>query len=332
MNRELIHTIEHIQPSRVSLDKVRAEPGPFTMSYGFSLDLMQASLKAGGLLNPPLLLESGAGGFLIVSGYRRITALLELGYTHIPARILEDHRFSALNAFLINFYDNLATREFNPVEKGMILARLATYLPENQLLGHYMGLLGLAPRRSTLESYIAFDRDLDEPMKQALSAGTISESTATSLLALPTEERAEVTALFSSITFNMNQQRQLIELLVDISRIAGISITEMVRSKPFLDILTSPAMNRPQKARALLALLRSRRFPRLTRAEEVFKKRIAKLKLPRAVRIQAPPSFESEVYCMEISFRNGQELKATIDLLADIEGLREIQDPWEGTE
>jgi len=332
MSQELNHTIDDIRPSRISLDKVHVEPGPFTMSYGFSLDLMKASLKTGGLLNPPLLLESGAGDFLIVSGYRRIIALLELGYRHILARILEEQQISHLDALLINFFDNLATRKFNPVEKGMILARLATYLTEDQLLGHYMGLLGLSPRRSTLESYISFDRNLDDPMKQALSAGTISESTATALLALPTEEREGVTALFSNITFNMNQQKQLIELLLDISRITGVSITEMVRSKPFLDIFASPSMNRPQKARALLALLRSRRFPRLTRAEAVFKKRIAKLELPRAVRIHPSPYFESELYRMEISFRNGEELKATIDCLADVEGLREIQDPWDSTE
>jgi hypothetical protein len=324
--------LNRLSVTEVPVENVRLLPGPFTMSYGFSVDVMKASLKTGGLMNLPLLLKSEAGDFLIVSGYRRITALLELGYKHIPARLLEEHQISFLDAFLINFYDNLATREFNPVEKGMILGRLADHLTEDQLLDFYMGLLALPPRRSTLANYISFDRDLDEPTKQALAGGTISESTAGALLALPEKERKAVAALFSKVTFNMNQQTQLFELLSDNSRIAGISIAEMLEAKAFLDILATPSMNRPQMARALLALLRARRFPRLTRAEDVFKKRVAKLQLPPGIRIQAPPYFESELYRMEISFRNGQELEAMIDRLGNVDGLREIQDPWEGTE
>ncbi|MBW2095255.1 MAG: ParB/RepB/Spo0J family partition protein [Deltaproteobacteria bacterium] len=330
MNADFQKNLNKVPVTELSAGTVSLGPGPFTMSYGFDLDLMKASLKTGGLLNPPLLLKSGAGDFLIVSGYRRITALLELGHKHLPARILEEDQISFLDALLINFYDNLATREFNPVEKGMVLARLAGYLTEEQLLGDYMGLRRLSPRRSILKNYISFDRDLDEPMKQALAGGTISELTAATLLALPTEERNAVAELFSRLTFNVNQQKQLIELLADNSRITGISLAEMVRTKPFLNILASPSMNRPQKARALLALLRSWRFPRLTRAEKVFKKRVAKLKLPREVRIQPPPYFESEFYRMEISFRNGKELKDLIRQLGNIEGLQELRDPWEG--
>ena len=316
----------------VSLAVLPHEPGPFCMSYGFNSDPLKTSLKNTGLVNPPVLLRAGAGDFLIVTGYRRITALLELGWTHVPARIFEEHQTSLLDALLTNFYDNLATREFNPVEKGMILRRLADHLSEDQLLDPYMALLGLPPRKDTLANYISFDRDLDERTKQALAGGTISESTAGALLALPEQEREAVSALFSKITFNLNQQTQLLELLSDTSRIAGLSMAEMLEAEPFREILASPSMNRPQMARALLGFLRASRFPRLTRAEEVFKKRVARLHLPPGIRIQAPPYFESEFYRMEISFRNGQELEAMIERLRNVDGLREIRDPWEGTE
>jgi hypothetical protein len=330
MNPEVNRMIDQLSISNISLDKVHVQPGPFTMSYGFSPDLMKASLVRGGLLNPPLLLASGGGGFLIVAGYRRITSLRELGYKNIPVRILREEQPSFLDALLINFYDNLATREFNPVEKGMILARLANYLPEEELLDHYMPLLKLPARKATLKHFISFDRDLDEATKMSLIDGRISESTAVALLILSNKEREAVATLFEKIPFNRNQQKQLLELLSDICRIMEIPIDEMIRTKTFTDILESSSMNCPQMTRALLALLRAKRFPRLSRAEEVFRKTIARLDLPPEVRISAAPYFESEHYRMEITFRNGHELKRLIDRLAALEPLSRIRDPWEG--
>jgi hypothetical protein len=325
------HRVDLTKPSLVSLDRLSTEPGPFTMSYGFDPEPLKASIRTVGLLNPLLLLESRAGHLAIVSGYRRTAALFELGQKEVPSRILQEHDISYLDALFINFFDNLATREFNCVEKGMFLRRLTKYLPTNEILSGYMTLLRLPRRQSTLESYISFDRDLDETLKQSLAKGAISESTATALLKWGPEERKVVGSLFSNLIFNMNQQRQLVELLYDISRIEGIQVSEILQVKPFLNILSNDWWNRPQKTRALLALLRSRRFPRLSRAEEVFKKGVARLNLPGEVSIQAPPYFESEFYRMEISFRNGKELKEVIDHLACIEELGEIKDPWEAS-
>ena len=109
------------------------------------------------------------------------------------------------------------------------------------------------------------------------------------------------------------------------------SVSEILHAKPVLDILSNDSLNRPQKTKTLLTLLRSRRFPRLTRAEEVFRKGIARLRLPKNVSIQAPPYFETEFYRMEISFRNGKELIEVIDRLAHIEELGEIKNPWEAS-
>jgi ParB family chromosome partitioning protein len=322
--------LNQLPATHVPVERLPCQAGPFSMSYRFDLQILKTSLKTVGLLNLPLLLKTGEGAYSIVSGYRRISALREMGSREIPARVLEEYQISSLDALLINFYDNLATREFNPVEKGMILGRLAKYLSKNQLLDHYMPLLKLPARMATLKHFISFDRDLDEATKMSLIEGRISESTAVALLMLSKKERAAVATLFEKIPFNRNQQKQLLELLSDICRIMEIPIDEMIRTQTFTDILESPCMNRPQMTRALLAFLRAKRFPRLSRAEEVFRKTIARLDLPPEVRINAGPYFESEHYRMEITFRNGLELKSLIDRLAALEPLSRIRDPWEG--
>jgi hypothetical protein len=313
----------------VSVDRMDLAPGPFTMSYGFDLQPMKLSIKRAGLLNLPLLLESGAGRLIIVSGYRRIAALLEMDFKHLPARILKEREISSLDVLLINFFDNLATREFNSVEKGMALSRLANHFSAGEILSHYMALLGLPSRQPTLENYISFDRDLDESLKRGLVEGRISEPAAKALLDLMPEERKAVGQLFLDLTFTINQQKQLIELLKDISRTKRTSMADVLQEQRFLDIRSSHSLNGPQKTKSLLALLRLQKFPRLSRAEETFKKEVLRLQLPRHVRVQAPSYFESEFYRMEISFRNGKELKDVIDHLAGVDGLRQLGNPWE---
>ncbi|MFZ0450846.1 MAG: ParB N-terminal domain-containing protein [Desulfatiglandaceae bacterium] len=328
MIQKLGHKID-LKPSRVSLDRLSPEPGPFAMSYGFELAPLINSLQNIGLVNNPIVTEGEGGAIHIVTGFRRIAAFRAMGKESIGCRMCIQDAIAPPDALLINFFDNLTTRQFNPVEKAMALTRLARYFPREEILARYMSLLDLPLHASVLDTYLSFERDLDESMKQALARGTISESTATALLELVPEERKVVASLFLKLTFNINQQKQLIELLYDNSRISGTSIAEMLEAKPFRDILATPSMNRPQMARTLLALFRSRRFPRLNRAEEVFKKRVAKLQLPPEARIQAPPYFESEIYRMEISFRNGKDLKGVIDHLAKIERLRQFKNPWE---
>jgi len=332
MNSHFQRKLTKLSVTQVPADGLDLTPGPFTMSYGFSLESLQHSLKKVGLLNPPLLLESREGALDIIAGYRRIAALIELGHKNIPCRILKGHDLSPLDALLTSFYDNLATREFNPVEKGMVLRRLSYYLSGQEILSNYMVLLDLPAHQSTLETYISFDKDLDISIKEDLACGSVSEQTARALLGMVPGERRAVGDLFSKIKFNINQQKQLIELLIDISRITGDPIAKTLGEEQFQGILSSHSLNMPQKGRALLGLLRRKRFPTVTHAEETFKSKISRFHLPGNIRIQAPPYFESNYYRMEILFKNGVELKETIDHLSGLKGLQSLKDPWEGSD
>ena len=95
--------------------------GPYTMSYGFNLDLLCESIRKVGLINPPLLARNQEGSFDVVSGYRRILALKALGKRKVFCLDVTVVLPSTLKRFLAAFYEKLATRKFNDTEKAFIL-------------------------------------------------------------------------------------------------------------------------------------------------------------------------------------------------------------------
>jgi len=97
-------------------------------------------------------------------------------------------------------------------------------------------------------------------------------------------------------------------------------------------ILANTSLNLPQKGRAILDLLRRRRYPTLTKMEKAFKKKVSRLHLPGKINIQPPPYFESGEYRLEIRFRHGKELKAHVDHLAGMASLETLNDPWKEDE
>jgi ParB-like chromosome segregation protein Spo0J len=119
-------------------------PGPYTMSYGFDLKALCESIGKIGIISPLLVARNERGGFDIVSGYRRILALKALGEVKVLAQDVTSALSSPLERLLACFYENLATRKFNAIEKAMILQRLQRYVGKKEILSYFMPLLSLS--------------------------------------------------------------------------------------------------------------------------------------------------------------------------------------------
>ncbi|MBW1682287.1 MAG: ParB N-terminal domain-containing protein [Deltaproteobacteria bacterium] len=317
-------------PEPVPIDAIDLNPGGCCMSYGFDLEPLKESLRLHGLLNTPLVREKRGRGFGVVSGYRRVLALKALGSPEIPCRILAEREMDDLQALLLNLHENLAARRFNEVEKAMVIARLSMHLAPREILKTYMPLLGLHSRPSVLEIYRGIENDLDSTMKQALVRGSLSVQAAGMLLELEKGDRKALFEWLIKFKFNMNQMIQAVDLIIDISSIEGVRIARLLKEDEFSALAEEGQGNRPQQARHALSFLRAKRFPRLTRMEQGFRKRVSGLNLPPKVRIQHPPGFESTEYRMEIVFENGSELADMIRFLSSVSGLERICEEGEG--
>lgn len=328
-----MNMVEIAKSPLINLDSkaINDDPGPFCMSYGFALDLLIRSIQEFGLINLPIVVRGGEGRIDVVSGYRRILALKNLQIGEISCRDATDLGFSPLRLLLLNLHENCVTREFNEVEKAMILARLLHHIPREEVIHSYMPLLSLPSRESTLELFLNIEGQ-DHSVKRALAKGEISVKAFEALLEVESRFRSDLIKSILNLRLTFNQQLQFIEMINDICIRDGIDISGLFKQTPFVEIMEDEKFNLPQKTKAILGLLRSVRFPLLTRAEESFRKAISELGLSDKLRISHPPFFEGPDYRLEITFRNGRQLKDRVKVLNNLEGLEALADPWQEEE
>jgi hypothetical protein len=313
----------------IAISEICLEPGPFCMSFHFNTDFLKRSLERFGLWSPLFVVDMGKEGLQMVMGYRRIHALKSLRERLVACIDLTDCGLSTFDLLMLNFYDNLTTRSFNDVEKAMILARLSRYLPEDQITQTYMSLLQLPAHEETLHLYLGIE-ELDGPLKRSVATGAVSLKALERLMGLDHVSRKSLSLLFSKIKFNFNNQLKFIEYIIDLSIKEGAKISDLLMHGPIQDILQDHRTNPPQKVKKLLTHMRSRRFPTLSRYEEVFRQEILKLSLPDDVTLYHAPYFETSDIRLEIAFREGKELKKRLAALLDLEGLEEIEKALRG--
>ncbi|MEE4352111.1 MAG: ParB N-terminal domain-containing protein [Desulfatiglans sp.] len=312
----------------VDFRHIHTEPGPFCMSFGFELQSLIFSIENVGLINPPLIVEKRPGEMDIVAGYRRIKALIQLKTTSIPCKILSHSEFSPFDCLLVNFYDNLVSREFNDVEKGMLLNRLQEHISKTMILEQFMPLLGLPCHRPTLDLFMRVENELNAEIKEYLAHGGLSLKTARLLLEVEEDSRSTVFHLISSLKLTMNQQLQLVDYLIDISHTTGKPIPLLLDDIQLNRIIAEGDTNKPQTAKAVFELLRHTRYPRLSNAEKDFKRVISRMRLPKGVHVKAPPFFETPQYRLEVMFKEGGELKDKLYRLSRNQELDNLGDPW----
>ncbi len=316
--------------SNVGISDIDLKPGPFTMSFHFNLEPLKASIDKFGILNPPYLLSNSDGKHKVVAGYRRLLAVSELGWPYALCRILPGD-FPPLEALLLNLHDNLVHRRLNHIEKAMVLQSLTRFLGKEQVVPKFMPLLDLAPNNQTFELILGL-LDLEETIQHSVAAERLSPRIAGLMSNIKRDDRLCINDLFTSLRWSFNLQWKLTQWIMEIASRQGRSIKGVLKEAGIRDLLHNERMNDPQKVKAVVKLLKVRRFPSLVEAERLFKKGLAGLSLSSGVKVTPPPFFEGIVYKLEISFARGEELKEKLAELSHTPGLEKVTDFWKGME
>ena len=311
--------------------QISESPGPYCMSFGFELRPLIRSIEKFGLINCPIVTKDREGRVEVVAGYRRLLALKELQWEEIPCRDISHLGFSPMELLLLNLHDNLATRPFNAVEKGMVLSRLDQYVSREEIQRDFMPLLDLPSHRPTLEMFLGLE-NLDRSIKESIVNTIISFQTAKAFVDMDLESRTTLFNWITGLRLNANQQRQFITYTAEISIREEKKVFELMEEEEIMGILNDSKLNNPQKSKVLINLLRSRRFPELTRSENLFREKTEGLELPDGISIYHPPFFEDPDYRLEIFFKNGKKLREKIDALGKVNGLESLGDPWKEDE
>jgi hypothetical protein len=315
-------------PMVVDLQGIEEAPGPYTMSFGFDLAALCESISEMGLVHPPCIAMEGQGRIEVVTGYRRILALKQLGRRYVSCEDVSSFLPSPSERLVFAFHDNRASIAFNAVEKAMILERLGAFFEKSDILERFMPFLSLPAHENSLSFYLKLAK-ANHGFKLAVAGGKVSLNAAGSLLDLNPDSAQVALRYIASLALNFNQQIQFLELMNDISEIETRGFSQILDDARIRAIVQSSNLNKPQKARTLLEELRSRRYPRLKHTEKRFREKVERLSLPEGTRIEHPPYFEAPGYSLLVRFKDGDNLMGKLQSLSRLSALREFRDPMD---
>lgn len=303
----------------IALNDIFLEDEMFRISYFFSLEKLIPSLKKVGLISPPLVTIRGKR-FILVSGWKRVLACLKISLSPIPVFVIEKE--NDLNTFLMAFYENLASREFSLLEKAEILSKLKKFgEDEKKIVRHYMPLLDIPSTLSHFDSFAAFSQ-FEPEVKKVIHEKNMPFPSVKLLAGFTPRERKFLLPLLAPL--GQNKRKEILEDMKEISKKNDVSPEKILSSKEILDILGAERTSPLQKADKIRFLLRKKRYPTLSAWNDSFDSLLRKLEWPKEIMIKPSQFFEGENFSITFSFKNQEELRASLLKLQELASREEL--------
>lgn len=302
------------------MSQINIEDRSYVFSFEAPLSQLILSIKEVGMLHPPILERTSEHRYRIVSGLRRILAGFHLKMAEIRALVYETHQSKpCLELFLINFYENLGTRKLNEIEKALVIWKLINLfqVSNDEVISHYLPLMDLGSSQIVLQRYLKLFQ-LEDYLRSAIVEDLISSETAIAMLQLAPQERLAIFNLFQDTKAGKNNQKELLQLLQQLSVIKNQSIDLLLESLAIKPILISTRLTSAQKLDKVKQVLKEARYPKFTEIAHRFQNLKQELKLPSNIILRAPAFFEGSEYSIEIRFNNQKEFNEAAKIITKL--------------
>ena len=298
----------------IQLKEVDWDDTSCLITYGPLPDKLVLSIQTVGLIQKPLLQRKSDGLFRIICGSRRLAVCQQLGLEPLSCEVLPTST-SPVTSLRMSIYDNIAHRGLNPVEKSLVLTKMAQHLDQPQLVQEFMPLLDLEPSDTLCGRYMQMS-PLEEPILDAIARGTLHERIGFILSPLEREDRLAFFNFFQELPFSVSVQEELVETVVEIGQRDNFAPRQILDSAEVNDLRRAHKRPARQRAQQIRRQLQARRAPRLTARKERFAREARDLGLPSGVRLIPPPYFEGPKWSLEFTFTGAEELAVRLRSVA----------------
>ncbi len=319
--------MSRVDVRKIPFDRIDLGDERFRISYDFPRERLRASLERAGLVQPLHLVER-TGRLVLLSGWKRILVLEEMGIREGPVAVVDEA--DDLPAFRRTFYENASFRDFSIVEIAMAVRRLLELgEEEDTVLSAVLPFFRLPPAKSTLETLRILSAD-DPETRRLLQESGVSPSAAVLLGGMSAAARRRVARILAPL--GRNKQVELLENLVDLSARDGCSAEEVLDSERIRDLFDEDMPDRLRRSEMIRTRLDRIKNPRVWAWRNAFARSVRKLRLPTKASIRADPAYESEELTLTLSFRSAAEFRAAIRELETISRGKDIKDLFEDPE
>lgn len=305
------------------LSQINIADDSFRITFAPRLDELKRSIKTVGLVQPVTVRHTSDGTYQIVSGYKRILVLKDLGRQSTPCLVSEHSDLSPTQAFLMNLHDNAITRQLNIIEKSTALTKLQQFysMNEEDLVKQFLPLMGDDPSYKILHQLLMLHQ-LTQPMKHHIIMSDLALSSASRIAEFSPSTQQALLGVLSHIRPSTNKLNELLTLIREIAARDGLTVEDILQRYQLLQVVADASTPATAKAAALKKALEGVKFPQLSERQKRLTELIRGLELPNAARLHADPYFENQTFKLEYQFKQPEELN---DLVAKIQDAFEKQ-------
>lgn len=310
----------------VSLTHINSENATYCITGRHSSSDLVGSIREIGLLRPPLLKAEG-DRYVIISGFSRIAACRQLGWSSITAGLM-DASTTAQQCAIVAVADKTAHRALNLVEQAHAVTLLARAFDEKRAFNAAARRAGL-DINERLVAKLKRVATLPPLLQSGLIEGVIALPVALAIDRMPDKKAATAfSRLLYESNYSLNQQREILDSVIAVSCRDGISICRLLSDGPIGDIRRNVELEHRHKARMIRRCLKAMRYPTISSVEKQFQHLVKKLKLPDKAQLVAPPNFESRSFALRFEFDNQADLEAMQKVLDRLISAPEIDQLW----
>lgn len=310
----------------VPIAQIDTKDATYCITSRYPSNDLVGSIRQIGLLRPPLLKADG-DRYVIISGFSRIAACRQLGWSSITVGLM-DASTTAEQCAIVAVADKTAHRALNLVEQAHAVNLLARVFDEKSAFNAAVRRAGLDINEQ-LFTKLKRVAELPPLMQSGLIEGVIALPVALAIDQMTDKEAAmAVNQLLYESNYSLNQQREILDSVIAVSRRDGISIPRLLSEGPIGDIRQNIEMDHRHKARMIRISLKALRYPTISSVEKQFQHLVKKLKLPDKAQLIAPLNFESRSFALRFEFDNQNDLEAMQKLLNRLISAPEIKQLW----
>ncbi len=295
----------------VPLSSIDTADGTFVTGHKGGISPVRESISEIGLINFPVLRRKGKT-LQIITGWKRILAVKELGWTEITSKVYEPEELSDEACLKYIYHDNSGRMDDMELAELVVKFRDMLCIEDREMIREVLPFLGIPPSRNQLDRSLLLAA-LDDCVKEAYYRDRITIEQCQMLSESPLSGLASVlSSIIVEYKLNNNESRQVIKDIEDVALRDKRAPAELLRE--LHEKIGSGGKN------DLRAELRKIRYPVLTRVEESYYEAVNSIGLPRSVTIHTQPYFEGNEIEIRIRAGNAEEL---FDALSALESAAE---------
>jgi len=283
---------------------------------GLAQSIKQTGLTSLPLVRPSREPKQSGESYIVVSGFKRINALVSNGYSGLvvcktyPNDSEEDCAVHSISS-------NAFQRVLTPGELIQSILLLSRFMEAEPMAKNSLGIFNTQFNLGYIKALQKIGT-LPPKVLELLDDGRLSIKSAKKISEEPSELAHCFVALFSAIKASASKQMEIITNFVEIAAREKINPADLYRENKIQEILAHDSKDLGLKGNLLRTYLTERRFPFLGTKRREIRQKINLLKLGSGIKLIVPDNFESMRYSISLDFKTLDEFTTRVACLEGI--------------